>query len=58
MINPEIAPKLFNDCYEYTTSAMRRVITVSRQTGTDGYIVARHVANQLGFQIFDKKLIA
>lgn len=37
---------------------MRRVITVSRQTGTDGYIVARHVANHLGFQIFDKKLIA
>ena len=26
--------------------------------GTDGYIVARHVADLLGFQIFDKRLIA
>lgn len=37
---------------------MRTVITVSRQIGTDGDLIARNVAESLGFQYLDKKLLA
>lgn len=37
---------------------MKTVITVSRQIGTDGDLVADRLAGTLGFQYLDKKLLA
>ncbi|MBI2126941.1 MAG: cytidylate kinase-like family protein [Thaumarchaeota archaeon] len=37
---------------------MRQVITVSREIGTDGDLVARRVADNLGFRYLDKKILA
>ncbi|MBM3898344.1 MAG: cytidylate kinase-like family protein [Thaumarchaeota archaeon] len=36
---------------------MRQVITVSREIGTDGDIVAKRVAEELGFNHLDRKLL-
>ena len=37
---------------------MRQIITVSREIGTDGDLVARRVAANLGFRYLDKKILA